>query len=95
MSHQGLHPSVLVDGFERAREATLAHLEKFKMPLAATDITRDLMAQVVRTSLRTKVPIRLAGQLSCEKFKDSTSTVLFFSSVKKTADHQQLNSYVM
>eukprot|EP00808_Paulinella_micropora_P020254 g6616.t1 len=61
---EGLHPRVMVEGFEAAREATIAHLEEFKQKLEERDITRDLLSQVARTSLRTKLPQKLADHLT-------------------------------
>ncbi len=59
---EGLHPRVLVEGFEAAREETLAFLDKFKKPQEKID--RDLLVAVARTSLRTKVNIELADHLT-------------------------------
>jgi len=59
---EGLHPRVLVDGFELAREKTLEFLKTFAVERA--DFDRELLLQVARTSLRTKVPVELAEHLT-------------------------------
>jgi len=56
---RGLHPSVLVEGIEKAREETLRFLDTLKQPLA-----EDQLIDVARTSLRTKVPQELADHLA-------------------------------
>jgi len=63
---EGLHPRILVDGIEKGREHVLAMLDSFKTevkdPLSPSQ--RDLLLQVARTSLRTKVPEDLADHLT-------------------------------
>ncbi|MEW5305522.1 MAG: hypothetical protein WDW36_008056 [Sanguina aurantia] len=59
---EGLHPRVLVEGFEVAKKATLEFLETFKTPVDVTD--RELLHSVARTSLRTKLSESLADQLT-------------------------------
>jgi len=59
---EGLHPRVLVEGIEKARDETLKFLEDFKKPIK--DLDRDMMVQVARTSLRTKVHLELADHLT-------------------------------
>ena len=52
----GMHPRVLVDGFEIAKRATLEFLEKFKTPVIIGDIPdKETLKMVARTTLRTKV----------------------------------------
>jgi T-complex protein 1 subunit zeta len=48
----GVHPRVLVEGMELAKNETLRFLEEFKVP---KEITRDLLVSVSRTSLNTKI----------------------------------------
>ncbi|KAL9261500.1 T-complex protein 1 subunit zeta 1-like protein [Drosera capensis] len=53
---EGMHPRVLVDGFEIAKRATLEFLEKFKSPVAiGNDPDKEVLKMVARTTLRTKV----------------------------------------
>lgn len=59
---EGLHPRVAADGFELARDHTLQFLETFK--LANPNADRELLTQVARTSLRTKVYQELADHLT-------------------------------
>lgn len=52
----GMHPRVLVDGFEIAKKATLQFLEKFKTPVVMGDEPdKEILKMVARTTLRTKV----------------------------------------
>lgn len=59
---EGLHPRILVEGFEIAKHAALKFLDEFKRPVDITD--RDTLKCVARTSLRTKVYEELADQLT-------------------------------
>lgn len=49
---EGLHPRLLTEGFDKAREKTLEVLDKIKIPI---EVTRSSLLDVARTSLRTKV----------------------------------------
>lgn len=52
----GMHPRVLVDGFDIAKRATLEFLEKFKTPVEIGDEPdKEILKMVGRTTLRTKV----------------------------------------
>lgn len=52
----GMHPRVLVDGFEIAKKATLQFLEKFKTPVVmGEEPDKEILKMVARTTLRTKV----------------------------------------
>lgn len=59
----GLHPRVLVDGFELARDETLKFVDKFKTEIKG-DVDRETLVSVARTSLRTKVYTELADLLT-------------------------------
>lgn len=61
--NEGVHPRVLVDGFELAREKTLAFLDEFSHKLD-NGIDRELVSNAVKTSLRTKLYPDLADHLS-------------------------------
>lgn len=54
----------VLQGIEKARDATLEFLETFKTEVAEEAIDRELMVQVARTSLRTKVHTELADHLT-------------------------------
>ncbi|KAF1879551.1 hypothetical protein Lal_00006018 [Lupinus albus] len=62
---EGMHPRVLVDGFEIAKRATLQFLEKFKTPVVMGDEPdKEILKMVARTTLRTKLYVALADQLT-------------------------------
>lgn len=59
---EGVHPRVITDGFEVAREAALKHLDAFKV--TPEEFDRELLLQVARTSLSTKVSQELTEVLT-------------------------------
>ncbi|KAI8810366.1 chaperonin Cpn60/TCP-1 family [Cladochytrium replicatum] len=58
---EGVHPRVLTEGFELAKKESLLFLEEFKSKKA---VDRELLLNVARTSLRTKVREELADTLT-------------------------------
>ncbi|KAJ0260822.1 hypothetical protein HA466_0040660 [Hirschfeldia incana] len=61
----GMHPRVLVDGFEIAKRATLQFLDNFKTPVVMGDEPdKEILKMVARTTLRTKLYEGLADQLT-------------------------------
>eukprot|EP01100_Stratorugosa_tubuloviscum_P005012 TRINITY_DN2281_c0_g1_i1.p1 TRINITY_DN2281_c0_g1~~TRINITY_DN2281_c0_g1_i1.p1 ORF type:complete len:531 (-),score=293.70 TRINITY_DN2281_c0_g1_i1:1453-3045(-) len=60
---EGLHPRILTEGFELARNKALEFLESFKIS-KDTASDRELLLNVAKTSLRTKVEASLADQLT-------------------------------
>src|SRR5277367_1649026 len=58
---EGLHPRIITDGYEIAKNETLKFLDTFKM---AKTIDRELLLSVARTSLSTKINAALAEQLT-------------------------------
>lgn len=58
----GVHPRVLVDGFELAKKETLSFLDTFKV--AQPEPSRDLLMEVARTSLTTKIHSAMANPLT-------------------------------
>lgn len=58
---EGVHPRVLVDGFEVAREESLKYLDTFKTTPEKFD--REFLMQVARSSLSTKVSNELTDVL--------------------------------
>ncbi|KAF1333745.1 T-complex protein 1, zeta subunit, partial [Globisporangium splendens] len=70
----GLHPRILAEGFELAKDETLRILETLKV--ANKDILKDreLLCSVARTSLRTKLDQKLADQLT-EIVTDAVLTI--------------------
>ncbi|RYR59969.1 hypothetical protein Ahy_A04g017088 [Arachis hypogaea] len=62
---EGMHPRVLVDGFEIAKKATLQFLEKFKTPVVMGDEPdKEILKMVARTTVRTKLYESLADKLT-------------------------------
>lgn len=59
----GLHPRVIVSGFELAKKEALDFLEKFKISHAA-GVDRESLISVARTSLRTKLDNAMADSLT-------------------------------
>lgn len=60
---EGLHPRIVADGFEIAKNEALNVLDSMKVPLEGRDL-RDTLVSVARTSLRTKVHTRVADVLT-------------------------------
>lgn len=58
---QGLHPRIIAEGFEAAKEKALAVLEEVKV---TQEMDRETLINVARTSLRTKVHAELADLLT-------------------------------
>ncbi|KAI1112103.1 T-complex protein 1 [Nemania sp. NC0429] len=57
---EGLHPRVIADGFEIAKVEALKFLDQFKLP---RDVDRELLLNVARTSLSTKLNMSLTSKL--------------------------------
>ncbi|VEN59966.1 unnamed protein product [Callosobruchus maculatus] len=58
---EGLHPRILTEGFDKAREKALEVLDKIKIPV---EINKECLTDVCSTSLRTKVHQKLADVLT-------------------------------
>ncbi|CAD7930634.1 unnamed protein product [Amoebophrya sp. A25] len=58
---EGLHPRMIVEGFDLARTEVLSFLDKFKTPLQGVD--KEVLTHIARTSLKTKVPEDIAERL--------------------------------
>lgn len=67
----GVHPRILVDGMELAKTQALAFLEEFKI---AKEVNRELLIQVARTSLNTKIHPNLGNPL-CDILVDAVQTI--------------------
>jgi T-complex protein 1 subunit zeta len=59
---EGVHPRIIVDGLEIAKKESLAFLETFK--INQEEVSRDLLMEVARTSLNTKIHPALANPLT-------------------------------
>lgn len=77
----GVHPRILVDGMELAKTETLRFLETFKVH---KEIDRELLLNVARTSLNTKVHSTIANPL-CEILVDAVATI----SKKRKAEEEE------
>ena len=64
---EGLHPRIITEGFEAAKEKALQFLEQVKV---SKEMDRETLIDVARTSLRTKVHAELADVLT-EAWVDS------------------------
>jgi T-complex protein 1 subunit zeta len=58
---EGLHPRIITEGFDKARLKSLEILEEIKRPI---EINRKNLIEIARTSVRTKVNIKLADLLT-------------------------------
>ncbi|XP_073931889.1 T-complex protein 1 subunit zeta isoform X2 [Castor canadensis] len=58
---EGLHPRIITEGFEAAKEKALEFLEQIKV---SREMDRETLIDVARTSLRTKVHAELADVLT-------------------------------
>jgi T-complex protein 1 subunit zeta len=58
---EGLHPRVITDGYELAKNEALRFLDDFKLD---REVDRELLLSVARTSLSTKINSTLAEQLT-------------------------------
>jgi T-complex protein 1 subunit zeta len=63
----GVHPRIIVEGMDIAKMEALKFLESFKIE---KEITRDLLVNVARTSLNTKIHPRQANPM-CEILVDA------------------------
>ena len=69
---EGVHPRILVDGLEKAKAETLRFLETFK--ISQDEMSRDLLLNVARTSLNTKIHPSIANPLT-EIVVDAVKTI--------------------
>ena len=65
---EGLHPRILVEGLEQARDATLKFLATVKVPLDDVNHViqhdRELLLNIAKTSLNTKVDFEMSQSLA-------------------------------
>lgn len=78
---QGLHPRIIAEGFEAAKEKALAVLEEVKV---TREMDRETLINVARTSLRTKVYAELADLLTEVRHEEMELSV-------RRAESQQVN----
>lgn len=70
----GLHPRLIAEGFDIAREETLKFLDGFKVPVEGILNDRERLVCVARTALRTKIAGAIADQMS-EAVVDAVRTI--------------------
>jgi T-complex protein 1 subunit zeta len=58
---EGLHPRIIVEGFDLAKNKALEVLERVKVP---AKVDRELLVQVARSSLQTKLTEELSEHLT-------------------------------
>ena len=61
---EGLHPRLITEGYEVAKEMVLDFLESYKVTQPNIYHDRELLTNVARTSLRTKLSIESADNMS-------------------------------
>lgn len=61
----GVHPRIITDGLDVARDATLEFLKTFAIEIPETIQKRDILIQTARTSLGTKLDPSLVGKVRC------------------------------
>ena len=61
---EGLHPRLITEGYEIAKDMVLEFLEAFKVSQPQIFQDRELLTNVVRTSLRTKLAAECADKMS-------------------------------
>ena len=61
---EGLHPRVITDGFDIARDATLQYLNSFKVPFENALQDRETLRCIASTSLKTKLEHELAEKMT-------------------------------
>ena len=59
---EGVHPRIIVDGVEKAKKEVLRFLDTFRVEQA--ELSRDLLLNVARTSLNTKIHPSIANPLT-------------------------------
>jgi T-complex protein 1 subunit zeta len=70
--NEGLHPRVVVEGFEIAKKAALAYIDTVKKPVDGAD--REQLRCVAYTALRTKLQEGIANQLT-DNVTDAVLTI--------------------
>jgi T-complex protein 1 subunit zeta len=60
----GLHPRLIAEGFDLARDETIKFLDTFKVPVQDPLADREKLVCVARTSLRTKITPSIADSMS-------------------------------
>ena len=61
--NEGLHPRIVTEGFEKAKEKALQVLDDMKITITPEE-QKEVLTSIAKTSLRTKVHPALADQLT-------------------------------
>merc|ERR1740138_501503 len=61
---EGLHPRLIAEGFDLARDETIKFLDTFKVPMEAPLTDRERLVCVAKTALRTKIVPSLADPMA-------------------------------
>lgn len=72
---EGLHPRLICEGYEIAKEMVVDHLEAFKIAKPDIAADRETLANVVKAALRTKLSVSLADQM-CNAVIESILSIL-------------------
>ncbi len=72
---EGLHPRVITEGFDLARDRALDFLDSFRRKVIDPETDRELLTSVARTALRTKLRDELADEMT-EVVTDATLMVM-------------------
>ncbi len=72
---EGLHPRVITEGFDLARDRSLDFLDSFRRKVNDPETDRELLTSVARTALRTKLRDELADEMT-EVVTDATLMVM-------------------
>merc|ERR1712048_368384 len=70
----GLHPRLIAEGFDIAREETMKFLDGFKVPMENPLEDRERLVCVAKTSLRTKIATSMADPMA-EAVVDAVRTI--------------------
>ncbi|KAF9451950.1 T-complex protein 1 zeta subunit [Macrolepiota fuliginosa MF-IS2] len=82
---EGVHPTVIAEGFDLAKKEALKFLDDFKVPMKAD---RETLINIAHTSLATKINVGLAKKLAA----DVVDAVLTIRPPPPPADSEQFQS---
>eukprot|EP00599_Poterioochromonas_sp_BG-1_P010637 CAMPEP_0173143880 /NCGR_PEP_ID=MMETSP1105-20130129/6917_1 /TAXON_ID=2985 /ORGANISM="Ochromonas sp., Strain BG-1" /LENGTH=544 /DNA_ID=CAMNT_0014057487 /DNA_START=16 /DNA_END=1650 /DNA_ORIENTATION=- len=61
---EGLHPRQITEGYEIARDMVIDFLENFKVPMANIFHDREVLTNIARTTLRSKLSLDVADRMA-------------------------------
>jgi len=71
---EGMHPRVIAEGYDLARDKALEVLDAIKVPIDTKNLDRELLSNVARTTLRTKLQNKVADVMT-DSVVDAVLTV--------------------